>query len=85
MAQMHKAITIIQFKLEHRMKEAHPEWRMGNRGTLDYVDYVRGTYTLDGRDYEMRDTLSLPLTPYIRSSFLERRPTWWTSCATHSA
>ena len=57
MAQMHKAITIIQFKLEHRMKEAHPEWRMGSRGTLDYVDYVRGTYTLDGRDYEMRDTL----------------------------
>ena len=57
MAQMHKAITIIQFKLEHRMKEAHPEWRMGNRGTLDYVDYVRGTYTLDGREYEMRDTL----------------------------
>ncbi|MCF0197405.1 MAG: fructose-bisphosphatase class III, partial [Bacteroidaceae bacterium] len=53
---MHKAISIIQFKLEYRMRMSHPEWTMNEPGTLENIDYQRGVYVLDGKEYEMRDT-----------------------------
>lgn len=57
MAQMHKAISVIQFKLEARMREAHPEWNMTDCGTFEYIDFNRGVYVRNGKDYAMRDTL----------------------------
>ena len=33
-AQMHKAISIIQFKLEAQTRLKYPEWKMNNQGTL---------------------------------------------------
>lgn len=56
MAQMHKAISIIQFKLEARMRQAHPEWQMKDCGTLEHIDFEHGIYVLDGKEYAMRDT-----------------------------
>lgn len=56
LAQMHKAITVIQFKLEYRMRMAHPEWRMENRPTFDHVDLQRSVYQLDGKEYDMTDS-----------------------------
>lgn len=54
-AQMHKAISIIQFKLEAQMRMAHPEWRMNEPGTLEHIDKEKGTYKLNGRTYELKD------------------------------
>lgn len=54
-AQMHKAISIIQFKLEAQMRMAHPEWRMNEPGTLEHIDKEKGTYELNGRTYELKD------------------------------
>lgn len=52
--QMHKAISVIQFKEEARLWESHPEWGLRNRELFNNVDYARGTITIDGKTYPMR-------------------------------
>lgn len=54
---MHKAITIIQFKLERNMIEKHPEWVIDRTDTLGGIDIQRGVYIVGGREYPLRDTL----------------------------
>ena len=56
-AQMHKAISIIQFKLEAQMRQKYPEWRMNDHGTLENIDYQKGVYVLNGKEYELKDKL----------------------------
>lgn len=56
MARMHKAISIIQFKLEAAMTDKHPEWKMADRKLLEHIDYADGTITLDGKRYALNDT-----------------------------
>ena len=56
MSQMHKAIAVIQFKLEQSLYMAHPEWHMNDRCLLEHIDHTAGTFTLDGKTYAMRDT-----------------------------
>lgn len=53
---MHKAIAIIQFKLEGQMIMRHPEYEMGNRLLLNNINYDAGTITLDGKEYPLCDT-----------------------------
>lgn len=68
---MHKAISIIQFKLEHQMCMNHTEWNMDRRGTLEHIDFKEGIYRLDGKVYEMRDTYLPtvdPASPYSLTS-----------------
>lgn len=55
-ARMHKAITIIQFKLEGQMYKAHPEWKMTDRSLLEHVDLQHGYITLNDKQYDLRDT-----------------------------
>ncbi len=55
-AKMHKAISIIQFKLEAALAEKHPEWEMQDRKLLEHIDFKRNMFVLDGVDYEMKDT-----------------------------
>ena len=40
MAKMHKAISIIQFKLEGQTVLRHPEWNMDHRAVLDNLDQL---------------------------------------------
>ncbi len=54
---MHKAITIIQFKVEQQMIEAHPEWTISRTGTLEHVNPERGTFQIGDKEYPLRDTL----------------------------
>ena len=53
-AQMHKAIAVIQFKKEAQIFKRRPEWGMLDRCVLDHIDYERGIYIIDGKEYEMR-------------------------------
>ena len=53
-AQMHKAITILQFKVEAAIISRHPEWRMDGRLLLGSVDYSRGLCAIGGREYAMK-------------------------------
>ena len=56
MAKMHKAISIIQFKLEGQTVLRHPEWHMDHRAILDKIDYAQGTVTLEKVSYRLLDT-----------------------------
>ena len=53
-AQMHKAISVIQFKKEAQIFKRRPEWGMLDRCVLDHIDYKRGVFVIDGQEYEMR-------------------------------
>ena len=53
-AQMHKAITVIQFKKEAQIFKRRPEWKMLDRCILDHIDFKRGVYVVDGKEYEMK-------------------------------
>ena len=62
-AQMHKAISIIQFKLEAQMRRQYPEWGMNGPGTLENIDYNRSVYILDGKEYELKDRIFPTVNP----------------------
>ena len=53
---MHKAITIIQFKLEGQLIKRHPEFAMDHRLLLDKMDLEKGTVTVEGKTYPLKDT-----------------------------
>ena len=55
-AQMHKAICVIQFKLEAQMIKRRPEFQMDDRILLDRVDFIKGIFRCEGKEYEMYDT-----------------------------
>jgi len=54
-AKMHKAITIIQLKLEGQMIERHPEYNMNNRNFLKHINYDNMTVDINGVTYELSD------------------------------
>ena len=70
MAKMHKAISIIQFKLEGQTILRHPEWQMDDRLLLDKINYGEGTITINGKNYPLTDsnlpTIN-PAAPYALS------------------
>lgn len=53
---MHKAIAIIQFKLEGQMIKKHPEFRMKDRLLLDKINIEKGTVTIEGKEYQLKDS-----------------------------
>jgi fructose-1,6-bisphosphatase-3 len=53
---MHKAIAIIQLKLEAQIIRRHPEYAMDDRLVLDAINLSDGTVTLYGATYPLRDT-----------------------------
>ena len=52
-AQMHKAIAVIQFKVESQIIAKHPEWKMNDRCLFEHVDYQNGTIDFQGKTYKM--------------------------------
>ena len=52
-AQMHKAISIIQFKVESQMIKKYPHWKMEGRLLYDKIDYKKGTIKIDGKEYQL--------------------------------
>ena len=62
-AQMHKAIAIIQFKLEAEIICRHPEYKMEDRLLLDKIDFQKGSVRIDGKDYAMLDSFLPTVNP----------------------
>ncbi|SFC56060.1 fructose-1,6-bisphosphatase [Clostridium uliginosum] len=54
-SKMHKAITILQFKLEKEIIDRHPEFELEERLLLNKIDYKKGTITLKGIEYKLND------------------------------
>ena len=63
MAKMHKAVTIIQFKLEGQTILRHPEYEMNDRLFLDKIDYTAGTITIGDHTYPLKDTFLPTINP----------------------
>ncbi len=59
MSQMHKTISIIQFKLESEIINRRGEFKMMDRDILNKVDYTNGTVTIGDTEYQLND-LDLP-------------------------
>ncbi len=60
---MHKAITVLQLKLEGQLIRRSPGFGMENRLLLDKIDYENRTVTIDGQVYPMRDCLFPTIDP----------------------
>lgn len=56
LSKMHKAIAIIQFKLEGAMIDRHPEWKMEERKLLSALSPDRKSIKLNGVSYPMLDS-----------------------------
>ena len=56
LTRMHKAVAVIQFKLEAQTIRRHPEYEMEDRLVLDGLDPSAGTVTLSGAVYPLLDT-----------------------------
>lgn len=54
-SKMHKAMAVLEFKLEAQLLRRHPEYGMDDRILLPQVDFQNGTVTVDGKRYEMLD------------------------------
>ena len=55
-AQMHKAVCVLQWKLEGQMVRKHPEYGMDDRSMLDRVDWHKGTIEIEGKCLPLCDT-----------------------------
>jgi len=55
-AKLHKAISVIQLKLEGQIVKKHPEYEMDSRLLLDKIDYKKGTVRINGNTYKLNDT-----------------------------
>ncbi|MCI9449054.1 MAG: fructose-1,6-bisphosphatase [Clostridiales bacterium] len=54
-AKMHKAIAVIQLKLECDMIRRHPEYGMDDRAIFEKIDFKSGTLTLGQKTYKLLD------------------------------
>lgn len=54
-SKIHKAISVIQFKLEGNLIKKHPEYKMKDRLFLDKINYEKGTVLINGKEYVMND------------------------------
>jgi len=54
-ARMHKAMSIIQFKLEGEVIHRRREFCMSDRNLLDKIDFEHGTVRIGEKDYAMKD------------------------------
>lgn len=78
---MHKAIAILQFKLEGQLLMRHPEFHMEDRMLLDRIDYEKGTIRMDDpatgapREYAMLDKDFPTIDPYDPFALTEEEET----------
>lgn len=54
-AKIHKAITIIQLKIEGQLIKEHPEYELYDRLLLDKINYKKGYVLIEGKKYEIND------------------------------
>ncbi len=62
-AMMHKAIAVIQFKVEAQLFDKHSWWGMTDRKLLEKIDYTRHTCMIAGKEYDMKSCLFPTISP----------------------
>ena len=67
---IHKAISIIQFKVEGQIIRRQKSFHLEERALLHRIDYEKGTICLEGNEYQLLDTnfpTVIPEDPYALS------------------
>lgn len=54
-AKMHKALAVMQFKIEGQIIRRHPDYQMEERMLLSHVNFEKGTVAIGGKEYPMLD------------------------------
>ena len=62
-SKIHKAISVIQFKIEGEFIKRHPEYNMEDRLLLNHVDFEKGTVEINNKEYELNDKLFPTINP----------------------
>lgn len=52
---MHKAISVIQFKVESQIIKKNSGFKLEKRNLLHHINYEKGTIELDGKEYKLLD------------------------------
>lgn len=52
---IHKAISVLQFKIEGQIIQRRPEFHLEERAMLHRINYEKGTITLEGKEYPLSD------------------------------
>ncbi len=55
-AKMHKAISVIQFKLEGQLMRSHPEYGLDDRRIFEHCDFRRGVAKIGDKEFPLADT-----------------------------
>ena len=63
MAKMHKAIAIIQFKVEGQLIKSRPKFEINDRLLLDKINLENGTVKINDKTYKLNDTFFPTLDP----------------------
>ncbi|MBM6803337.1 fructose-1,6-bisphosphatase [Mediterraneibacter glycyrrhizinilyticus] len=84
---IHKAISIIQFKVEGKIIQRQKSFHLDNRALLHRIDYEKGTIELEGKEYKLLDTYFPtidPEDPYMlteeEEDIMERLEKAFTNC-----
>ena len=64
---MHKAISIIQFKVEGQIIRKNPGFKLNSRNLLHHINFETGMIEIDGKEYQMLD---MNFRPLIRKSLI---------------
>lgn len=70
-AKMHKAISIIQFKLEYSVINRNSNFNLDDRLLLHKIDYSNGTIEIEGVTYKLNDTSFPTIDPKSPSELTE--------------
>lgn len=53
---MHKAISVVQFKLEEQLINRRPDFKIDHRKMLSRIDYSRDEISIDNKNYQLKDS-----------------------------
>lgn len=62
-AKMHKAITVIQLKLEGQLMAKYPEWEMQQRSLFVKINFSDNTVEIEGKVYPLKDNFFPTVNP----------------------
>ncbi len=72
-SRMHKAISIILYKLESQLIHRRPEYGMADRDMLGRVDWATHTIEIEGKNYPLRDDYFPEVDPQEEASAAQNR------------
>ncbi len=56
LAKFHKAVCLLQFKIEAQVIKRHPEYLMDDRLVLDKINFNNKTVVIEGKEYKLIDS-----------------------------